>query len=111
MALELTDNQLAVLQRLLQNGFEIVAWPLYASYAGVRKGEFGALLAPVSGGGMSILGSVFLIVSGNPAVRVVRGGKSCFVFKNSQVEATAALDAGLAEFSRELARLLSAPLA
>ena len=46
--MDLTPQQLAILARLQQRGFEVVAFPMYESYVGVRKGNCGALLASAS---------------------------------------------------------------
>jgi hypothetical protein len=106
MALELSEQQLTILQRLVAAGFTPVAWPLYANYVGVRKGNCGALLAPTTDGKLSVFGSAFCLVEENPAVRVSRGGRTLYVFKKAQLEATPELEAELADFRRELGEIL-----
>jgi hypothetical protein len=108
MALELSEQQIAVLERLVAAGFVPVAWPLYASFIGVRKGNCGALLSPAAAG-MSVYGNEFCLVEGNPSVRIVREGKAYFVFKKAQMEATPARELELAEFTRELRAILGNP--
>lgn len=107
MALDLTPEQIAVLESLVGRGFALVAFPLYASYLGVRKGNCAALLAPVPGGGFQLFGSAFYLVAGQPAVRVQQGDRSYFVFKKSRIEATAERDAELQEFREALSAALA----
>jgi hypothetical protein len=106
--LELSEQQLAVLERLHEHGFALVAFPLYASYVGVRREEFAALLAPVPGGSMRLFGDAFVLLNGNPAVRVRRSGGDAFVWKGSEIPATPERVAGLAAFSEELTECLLA---
>ncbi len=46
LAMELTPQQLGFLGQLRSRGFDIVGFPMYEQYIGVRKGNCGALLAP-----------------------------------------------------------------
>jgi hypothetical protein len=86
--LELSSIQISVLKRFANAGFAVVAFPLYASAAGVRKGNCAALLSPVPDGGMQILGEACYLVDGNLTVRIHRGGRDYFVWKQTQLEAT-----------------------
>jgi hypothetical protein len=106
--LELTEKQIAILGRLCERGFALVAFPLYASHVGVRRGECAALLAPVTGGGLRVFGDPFILVTGNPAVRVRREGREVFVWKGSEVPATPERNAELAAFADALAEALLA---
>ncbi len=106
--LELTEKQIAILERLSKRGFALVAFPLYASHVGVRRGECAALLAPVAGGGLRLFGDVFLLVDGNPAVRIVRRGREVFVWKKIEIPATPECNAELSAFSEALAESLLA---
>ena len=45
--MELTPQQKDILDRLRSRGLEIVAFPMFESLVGVRKGNCAALLAPV----------------------------------------------------------------
>ena len=56
---ELTPLQIAALDRLVARGFQLVAFPLYASAIGVRRDCFAALLMPVEGDGLRILGEPY----------------------------------------------------
>jgi hypothetical protein len=104
--LELTPQQIAVLERLITHGFHGVEFPLYESSVGVRKGNCAALLQPVAGDGMRVFGEPCYLVDNNLSVRVHRDGRTWFVFKKKQLEATADLLGELAAFTEELATLL-----
>lgn len=106
--LELSPKQVGILQNIAENGFAVIAFPLYASAAGVKKGNCAALLAPILNGGMRLLGDPCWLVNGNLSVRVHRNGSDWFVWKTQQVEATLARLAEVAGFRRELEDLLAA---
>jgi hypothetical protein len=104
--MEFTSQQLAVLERLHANGFEIVAFPMYASHVGVRKGNCAALLSAVLSGGFTLFGSASYLIGGNFAVRVTRDGKDWFVWKKEKLEVTPNRLTELEEFSSELSTAL-----
>jgi hypothetical protein len=104
--LELTPAQVAVLERLAGSGFSIVAFPLYASAIGVRRGPFAVLLAPSEGGAMRLLGDPCYLIDGNLSVRVTRKGRPMFVWKSREVEATSELLAELGRFASDVSELL-----
>jgi hypothetical protein len=105
--MELTREQAEILERLYGQGFEIVAFPLYASYVGARKGECAALLAPVPSGGFTVFGPPTCMVSGNLGAKVSQHDGDYFVWKNERVAATPERNAELARFSAELTSALS----
>ncbi len=113
MALELTPPQVAVLERLRDAGYTLVAFPMYAQHVGVRKGDCAALLAP-AGTSMALFGEACWLVNGNLSVRVRRpeasGARDWFVWKKQSVEATPERLAELAKFNAELAERLSTGL-
>jgi hypothetical protein len=104
--LELTPPQIAVLEKLHNRGFQFVAFPLYASYVGVRKGNCATLLAPVAGGGMRVFGEPSFLVESNLSVRVLREGKPFFVWKQNSLAATPEREDELRRFAAELGELL-----
>ena len=106
--MDLSAQQIKTLERLQSAGFQIVAFPLYANYVGVRKGNCAALLAPAHSGGFSMYSQPTLLISGNFTVRVRQGGRDFFVWKKERLEATAARLAELDSFGRELADSLLA---
>ncbi len=104
--LELSPQQVAVLEQLATRGFKIVSFPLYGNAVGVRQGNCAALLQPIPGASMKLVGEPSYVVDGNPSVRVDRGGKQFFVWKKKQVEVTPERQAELDRFSTELAQVL-----
>ena len=109
--MDLSPQQMAILQRLHIAGFEIVAFPMYANYIGTRKGNCAALLAAASvGGSFSIFGVPAYLIGGNFSVRLQRDGHEFFVWKKERVEVTAARLAELDAFASELTEALLAQL-
>ena len=106
--LELSPKQIGILENIAAHGFAIVAFPLYASAAGVRKGNCAALLTPVANGGMRLFGDACWLVNGNLSVRVQKSGAAWFVWKKQEVEATSERVAEVAKFQRELEDILCA---
>jgi hypothetical protein len=105
--MDLTPGQAEVLERLYAQGFQIVAFPMYASYIGVRKGDYVALLAPVPSGGFAVFGAPTCLVGENLGARVKRSDGDYFVWKNERVEATAQRISELERFSAELTSSLN----
>src|ERR1700674_979467 len=106
---ELAPTQIAILQRLVSQGFVPVAFPLYAQAIGIRRGSVAALLVPDETGGLKILGEPCYLIDGNLGARIRRHGRPFFVWKKKEVEATPALLAEIARFSEELVQVFSSP--
>jgi hypothetical protein len=106
--LELTPEQILVLERLRVAGFGLAAFPLYASYVAVTRGVCAALLAPLAGGGMQLYGEPCYLIAGQMGVRTRRGGRDCFVWKKEQVEATPERLAELRRFAEDVNTVLRA---
>ncbi len=102
----LTQQQAAILERLHQQGFQIVAFPMYANYVGVRKGDCAALLAPVLSDGFTVFGVPTCMIGDNLAARVKHRDGEYFVWKKDRVEATPQRVAELEQFSAELTSAL-----
>ena len=85
-----------------------VAFPLYASAMGVRRGSFAALLIPAGDAAMKIMGEPCYVVGSNLAVRTRREGREVFVWKDKAIEATPELLEELARFASDLAFLMAA---
>ena len=99
---ELTPQQIAILERLVANGFTPVAFSLYANAVGIRKGGCAALVEPISGGGFRLFGDPCVLLDGNLTVRVTHEGQSWFVWKKQRLEATPERLAELDRFVSEL---------
>jgi hypothetical protein len=106
---ELTSAQVAALERLVADGFQVVAFPLYASMIGVRRDRFAALVEP-AGGGLRLFNQPCCLIDGNFSVRIHKGGQSYFVWKNKSIEATPVLLSQLDGFADDLQRVLSSVL-
>src|SRR5271155_5899345 len=104
--MDLSPQQLAILQRLHIASFEIVAFPMYANYVGTRKGNCAALLAPGVAGGFRLFGAPAYLIGGNFSVRVRRDGREFFVRKKESLEVTHARLAELDAFAAELSQAL-----
>lgn len=103
---ELTPAHVVILDHLLAQGFTPVAFPMYASAIGVRKGSFAALLVPAGEATLKMLGEPFYLIGMSPAVRTRRGGREVFVWKEKIVEATPELMEEFGRFSAELRAVL-----
>jgi hypothetical protein len=106
MPLDLTPDHLAVLERVAARGFSIVAFPLYASAVGIRKGNCATLLRPGIGTQFTFFGAPCYLIEGNLSVRCTRQGRDLFVWKKKELAVTAEHLAELADFRRELEKLL-----
>lgn len=107
--LDLSVPQIAILEKAVAHGFVPTAFPLYANAIGLRKGNCAALLEPVPAGGFRVLGEPCYLLEGNLTVRVNRAGRTWFVWKKLQVEATPERLAELESFVAELSAVLAAP--
>ena len=104
--MDVSAQQLAILQRLHGAGFEIVAFPMYANYVGARKGNCAALLAPAASGSFKIFGAPAYLIGGNFSVRVQRDGREFFVWKKESLEVTPERRTELDAFAAELSQAL-----
>jgi hypothetical protein len=104
--MEFTPRQISILERLHKSGFQIVAFPRYANYVGVRKGNCAALLAPTLADSFKVHGQPAYLVAGNFSVRVKQQGRDWFVWKKQTLEATSGRLAELNEFATQLSQAL-----
>jgi hypothetical protein len=104
--MELTAQQLAILNRLQHRGFEVVAFPMYESYVGVRRGNCGALLAPVGSDSFTLYGEPSYLVAGGLSARTIQSDGHWFVRKKDKLEASPERTAELESFAAELVNAL-----
>jgi hypothetical protein len=104
--MNLTLQQIAILEHLHTRAFEIVAFPMYASHVGIRRGNCAALLATRVSGGFALFGTASYLIGGNFTVRVTRDGRDWFVWKKIKLDATPARLAELETFTTELSEAL-----
>jgi hypothetical protein len=100
--MELGARQIGILDRLRVRGFEIVAYPMYESYIGVRKGNCGALLAPVGPDGFNLYGEPSYLVAGQLSARAIQSDGHWFVRKKDKLKVSPERDAELEAFAAEL---------
>ena len=103
---ELSPQQVRILERLVSQGFTLVAFPLYANTVGIRRGSCAALLDPIAGNGFRLFGEPCVLLDGNLTVRITEKGKSWFVWKKQRLEATRERLEELDRFVSELKLLL-----
>ena len=105
--LELTQQQLSILERLGARGFTFIAFPMYEKYVGVKKDDCAALLAPAGGGGFKIFGEPCYLLNGHLTVRASsRDGREWFVWKKEKIEATPIASKSSHVSAAELSELL-----
>ncbi len=103
--MELTAQQVAVLDRLRSHGMDVVAFPMYESLVGVKRGNCAALLAPDEGG-FRLYGSPSYLIGGQLSAHTIQSGGHWFVRKNEKLEATPERRTELDGFAAELAEIL-----
>ena len=106
---ELSPQQMQVVERLFAAGFRPIAIPPYESALCMRKGNCAALLALVANAGIKLLAPPSFLVEGNLSVKLKRGSREVFVWKKKEVEATPERLKELESFRRELTELLDLP--
>jgi hypothetical protein len=103
---ELSPQQMRVMERLFAVGFRPIAIPPYESALCVRKGNCAALLAPASNAGIKLLAPPSYLVEGNLSVKLKRGSGEVFIWKKKELQATAERLRELDSFRRELVEIL-----
>jgi hypothetical protein len=106
---ELSPQQMKIIERLFEAGFRPIAIPPYESAMCMRRGDCAAILAPVPNAGMKLLAPASYIVDGNFSVRVKRGNGEAFVWKKAELPATPERMKELDVFRRELMEILDSP--
>jgi hypothetical protein len=107
--MDLTAAQLQTLARIQEAGFSFVAFPMYANYVGVRRGDCACLLAPIGNSAFRIFGEPSWLLAGHLTVRVTRHGRPHFVWKIQSLEATTERLDELRAFAESLEALLHFP--
>jgi hypothetical protein len=106
---ELTPQQMQILERLFAAGFKPVAIPPYESALCVRRGDCAAVLSAIANGGLKLLAPPSYLVDGNLSVRLKRAAGEVFVWKKTALPATPERLRELELFRRELAETLEIP--
>jgi hypothetical protein len=105
---ELTPQQLQVIERLIAAGFRPIAIPPYETALCMKKGDCAAVLAPVPNAGLKLLAPPSYLIEGKLSVKLKRGSSEVFVWKKKEVPATPEKLKALAVFGKELAEILEA---
>src|SRR5271170_3377497 len=105
---DLTPLQIAILSRLNDLGFTLIAFPMYATRIGVKRENCAALLSP-DPSGFKIVGEPSWLIENNLTVKITNPeGQQFFVWKKSKLEATPTRQATLSDFSQALTNALNA---
>jgi len=106
---ELSPRQIQVMERLFEAGFRRIVIPPYENALCIKKSECAAVLAPVQEGGLKLLAPPSYLVAGNFSVKLKRGAREAFVWKQQEVEATPEKLRELKKFRDELTEILELP--
>ena len=106
---EFNPQQMQILERLFAAGFRPIIIPLYESALCLRRGECAAVLSKIPDGGLKLLAPPSHLVDGNLSVRLKRGAGEVFVWKKTELLATAGRLQELDLFRRELTEILELP--
>jgi hypothetical protein len=107
--LELTPQQMQVLERLFTAGFRPIAIPPYESALCMHREACAVVLAPVDNGGLRVLAPPSYLIDGHFAVRLKRASGDVFVWKQTELEATPERLAELDQFRGDLDEILETP--
>jgi len=106
---EFTPQQMQVLERLFAAGFRPIAIPPHESALCMRRGDCAVVLAPVTNGGLRVLAPPSFLIDGHLSVRIKRLRGEVFVWKQTEVAASAEKLVELEAFRREVSEILEVP--
>lgn len=104
--MELTAQQMKVIERLFAAGFRPAIIPPYEKAVCIRRGDCAAVLNPTPSGGLQLLAPPSYVIDGNFSVKLKRDGGDVFVWKQKEIAATPERVKNLEEFRNELASIL-----
>jgi hypothetical protein len=105
---DLTPPQIAILSRLNDLGFTLIAFPMYATCVGVKRENCAALLSP-DDSGFKIVGEPSWLIDNNLTVKITNAaGQQFYVWKKTKQEATPASQSSLSDFTQALTNALNA---
>jgi hypothetical protein len=106
---QLSPQQMQVMERLFAAGFRPIAIPPYESALCMRKGNCAAVLSPVPNGGVKLLAPPSYLIEGNLSVKLKRSSGEVFVWKQKEMKATPDKLKELELFRSELTEILDLP--
>ncbi len=95
-----------ILEELVAAGFRPVAIPPYESALCLRRGACAIVLSQEPTGGLRMLAPPSFVIDGNLSVKLRRGNKEVFVWKQTEVEATPGRLNELETFRSDLSGIL-----
>jgi hypothetical protein len=104
--MELTQQQMKVVERLFAAGFRPAIIPPYEKAVCIRRGECAAVLSPAPSGGLRLMAPPSYVIDGNFSVKLKRAIGDVFVWKQKEIEATPERMKELEVFRNELASIL-----
>jgi len=107
--IELSPQQMEIIERLFEAGFRPIAIPPYESALCMKKGNCAAVLAAIPNGGIKLLAPPSYLVEGKLSVNLKRDSGEVFVWKKKEVEATPVNLKELELFRKELTEILDLP--
>ena len=107
--IELSQQQMEIIERLFEAGFRPIAIPPYESALCMKKGNCAAVLAAIPNGGIKLLAPPSYLVEGKLSVKLKRDSGEVFVWKKKEVEATPVNLKELELFRKELTEILDLP--
>lgn len=108
--MELTPQQMRVVERLFAAGFRPAIVPPYEKAICMRRGDCAAVLTPVPNGGLRLMAPPSYVIDGNFSVKLQRANGDVFVWKQKEIAATPERVKELEEFRSELSGILEEAL-
>ena len=106
MLVELTQQQMKVVERLFAAGFRPAIIPPYEKAVCMRRGDCAAVLTPVDNGGLRLMAPPSYVIDGNFSVKLKRDKGDVFVWKQKELPATPERLKELEQFRKELNSIL-----
>ena len=104
--MELTTQQMKVVERLFAAGFRPAIIPPYEKAICMRRGDCAAVLSPVPNGGLQLMAPPSYVIDGNFSVKLKRDTGDVFVWKQKELAATPERVQELEKFRKELSSIL-----
>jgi hypothetical protein len=104
--LELSPQQINILEELFAAGFRPVAISPYERALCVRRNDCAAALSPIPNGGLRLLAPPSYIIDGNFSVKLRRENREVLVWKKSELDVAPERLTELSMFRRELTAIL-----
>jgi hypothetical protein len=104
--MELTPQQMKVIERLFAAGFRPAIIPPYEKAVCIRRGDCAAVLNATPTGGLRLMAPPSYVIDGNFSVKLKREGGEVFAWKQKEIPATPERVQELEVFRNELTSIL-----